>query len=84
MDLRWLDLKPVVLAIRHPSCRLAGGLLGLGLSAVAWPNFPNGISPWKAADASWGSLYFPNTRELWQAVEEEPPPAADSTPQAGG
>jgi hypothetical protein len=44
MDLRWLDLKPVALAIRRPSCRLALGLLGLGLSAFAWPYFPPGVS----------------------------------------
>ena len=54
MDLRWLALKPVVLAIRHPSCRLAGGLLGLGLSAFAWPHFPDGMS--RAPFASMFSL----------------------------
>ncbi len=31
-----------------------------------WPNWPNGISPWKEdGDDTWGGLYFPSTRELW-------------------
>ena len=40
MDLGWLKLEPVAAAIRRPSCRLAFGLLGLGLSSFAWPYFP--------------------------------------------
>ena len=31
-----------------------------------WPNYPKGISPWRKKDQKWGSLYFPNTRELWK------------------
>lgn len=46
-----------------------------------YPNFPDGVSPWKAREQSWGSLYFPNTRVLWgderpiyRKPEESPPP----------
>ncbi len=31
-----------------------------------WPHWPTGLSPWRAEDAPWGSLYFPNTRTLWE------------------
>ena len=31
-----------------------------------WPNWPKGISPWKSEGEGWGSLYFPNTRALWE------------------
>lgn len=34
-----------------------------------YPNFPEGISPWKKPDAPWSSLYYPGTRALW--VEPE-------------
>ena len=30
-----------------------------------WPNFPAGISPWRGEKQTWGSLYFPSTRTLW-------------------
>ncbi len=30
-----------------------------------YPNFPEGISPWKEKEEPWGSLYFPNTNALW-------------------
>lgn len=30
-----------------------------------WPNYPNGLSPWRREGQTWGSLYFPNTRVLW-------------------
>ncbi|NQU42859.1 hypothetical protein HQ520_06205 [bacterium] len=30
-----------------------------------WPNYPRGVSPWRAEGQSWGSLFFPNTRVLW-------------------
>lgn len=32
-----------------------------------FPNFPGGVSPWRNKEESWGSLYFPNTRGLWNA-----------------
>ncbi len=40
-----------------------------------WPHWPTGISPWREADQTWGSLYFPNTRELWSddGADETPP-----------
>lgn len=40
MDVRWLKTKAVWSALRRPSCRSALGLLALGLSAFAWPHFP--------------------------------------------
>lgn len=42
-----------------------------------WPDFPAGISPWKTKDETWGSLYFPNTRELWRDEAKEPAPPAE-------
>ncbi len=30
-----------------------------------WPNWPAGISPWRAEGQTWGSLYFPSTKTLW-------------------
>lgn len=30
-----------------------------------YPNYPEGISPWKTSKQPWGSLYYPNTRFLW-------------------
>lgn len=41
-----------------------------------WPNFPKGINPWKRPEESWGSLYFPNTRVLWD--ENYQPPGMDT------
>ncbi len=36
-----------------------------------WPNFPNGVSPWRKEGEPWGSLYFPGTRALWDDDDEE-------------
>ena len=30
-----------------------------------WPNFPNGLSPWRGEGETWGSLFFPSTKTLW-------------------
>lgn len=38
-----------------------------------WPNFPKGVSPWKKDGESWGSLYFPSTRALWDDDDDIPP-----------
>lgn len=41
-----------------------------------WPGWPTGHhSPWKTRQETWGSLYFPSTRELWR---DEPGEAAES------
>jgi len=48
-----------------------------------WPGWPTGeVSPWKTRQETWGSLYFPSTRELWR---DEPGGAAESDagPPAG-
>lgn len=37
-----------------------------------WPNFPDGISPWKRPEESWWELYFPNTRTLWSPTYQPP------------
>jgi hypothetical protein len=42
MDLRWLDLEALITALTRPSFCLGFGLVGLGLSAFAWPYFPYG------------------------------------------
>jgi hypothetical protein len=34
-----------------------------------WPNWPKGISPWKAEGETVGSIYFPNTRALWRDAD---------------
>lgn len=47
-----------------------------------WPDFPYGVSPWRAEGETWGSLYFPSTKALWDdddAVADEAPPAVDAT-----
>lgn len=51
-------------------------------SRSIWPNFPKGISPWKAEGEPWGELYFPNTRALWddEPVETSTSPAVASSP----
>ena len=36
-----------------------------------WPNFPKGVSPWRKEGEPWGSLYFPNTKALWDDDDEE-------------
>lgn len=41
MDVRWLDLKLVAGALKRPTCRFGFGVLALGLSAFAWPFFPD-------------------------------------------
>lgn len=42
-----------------------------------YPNWPNGVSPWRGEGESWGSLYFPNTNALWadpiEQVEDNRP-----------
>lgn len=44
-----------------------------------WPGWPSGsTSPWKEQHESWGSLYFPSTRELWRDGEQSAP--ADDKP----
>lgn len=35
-----------------------------------WPDWPTGISPWKRPQDSKGSIYWPNTRELWRDAAE--------------
>lgn len=30
-----------------------------------WPDYPEGVSPWKEPEDTWGSLFFPNTKALW-------------------
>ncbi len=38
-----------------------------------WPHWPTGISPWREPDQSWGSIWFPNTRELWRDEAPDAP-----------
>lgn len=30
-----------------------------------YPNWADGLTPWKRKDQDWGDLYFPGTRALW-------------------
>ncbi len=53
-----------------------------------WPNFAGGVSPWRQEDQTWGSLYFPSTKALWNdddgGVEEEPLPVPQDAYTAPG
>ena len=31
-----------------------------------YPNFPEGVSPWKDTSDKWGEFLFPNTQALWK------------------
>ena len=52
-----------------PFSWLFGGIDWL-VGRSVWPHWPTGISPWKRTQDSWGSLYFPSTRELWRDEAE--------------
>lgn len=55
--------------IAKPLSWIVGGV-DYVIGRSLWPNWPNGISPWKEdGDDTWGSLYFPSTRELWSDEE---------------
>lgn len=53
-----------------------------------YPNWPDGLTPWKRKDQEWGDLYFPGTRALWgdhppDHVGQKPPATREpSTPEA--
>ncbi len=44
-----------------------------------WPNYPNGLSPWREKGQSWSSLYYPSTRALW-AKPDQTPAQTNKTP----
>jgi len=52
-----------------------------------WPNWANGVSPWRREGHSWGDLYFPSTRVLWgdmaPLMHDNPPPKAAPPPPGG-
>jgi hypothetical protein len=54
--------------ISHFLFKGASGIFGAVDYVVCrsvWPNFPEGVSPWKKEEQSWGDLYFPSTKALF-------------------